>query len=246
MYAQLCKRLSNEAPNFETSESSCTFLHLLLNVCRDKFLNRSSNTDYYEHDGQLTPDEEEKKYVAKQKMLGNVKFIGELYKLDMLSHKALHLCIQTLLENNNAKTTTAQDRCQNMECLCELIRTCGKNLDTEQGKMLMNQYFDKMAKCSNNPKYPPRIRFMLRDVIELRNSNWTPRKVNNTEGPVPIQDLQKEEDILRPPYINRSRDTRNDREPDSWMSRLPLNLQTGFSDMLLNLTVSIPSPIIPS
>lgn len=40
MYAQLCKRLSEEAPNFEPPNIPCTFRVLLLNKCRDEFENR--------------------------------------------------------------------------------------------------------------------------------------------------------------------------------------------------------------
>lgn len=34
MYAQLCKRLSEEAPNFESPDQPCTFRLLLLNKCK--------------------------------------------------------------------------------------------------------------------------------------------------------------------------------------------------------------------
>ena len=42
MYAQLCKRLDEKAPNFdaEISEKTSTFRRLLLNKCRDEFENR--------------------------------------------------------------------------------------------------------------------------------------------------------------------------------------------------------------
>lgn len=68
----------------------------------------------------------------------------------------------------------------------------------------MEQYFEKMEQRSNSQKYPPRIRFMLRDVIELRKNNWIPRKVGTTEGPVPIRQIRADdENMIRPPYINR-------------------------------------------
>lgn len=41
MYAQLCKRLSEEAPNFEPAGQPCTFKLLLLNKCRAEFENRA-------------------------------------------------------------------------------------------------------------------------------------------------------------------------------------------------------------
>lgn len=238
MYAQLCKRLHSEAPNFEEPNDECTVFRLIVNTCRDRFIKRSTYSDLIKkNDSPLLPeDEEEKQQIFKQKMLGNVKFIGELYKLGMVSESTIHQCIIQLLEPNANNNMRNED----MECLCQLLRTCGKNLDTEQGQVLMNQYFQGMAKKSMSAKYPPRIRFMLRDIIELRRNNWIPRKVATTEGPVPIHQLRIEEDLIRP-FGNRQRDQRNDRDGDNWINRL-----SGFNDMMFsNLTVSNTSPIIP-
>lgn len=74
MYAQLCKRLSEEAPNFEPPNSPCTFRLLLLNKCRTEFENRSKASEAFEHrDGPLAPEEEERRQLTKRKMLGNIK-----------------------------------------------------------------------------------------------------------------------------------------------------------------------------
>lgn len=53
----------------------------------------------------------------------------------------------------------------------------------------MNQYFDRMAQLAENHDLPLRIRFMLRDSIELRRNKWVPRKAANTEGPMPIREV---------------------------------------------------------
>lgn len=109
----------------------------------------------------------------------------------------------------------------------------------------MDQYFEHVErKIQTNSYYPPRIRFLLRDVIELRNNNWIPRKIARTDGPVPMQDLNTDEDILRggsAAYLHRQqRDQRNnERDSNHWMSKLPLNLQsTGFNDMFSSLSVT--------
>lgn len=39
MYAQLCKRLAEEAPNFEPQDQTCTFRKLLLNKCKVRIRN---------------------------------------------------------------------------------------------------------------------------------------------------------------------------------------------------------------
>uniref|UniRef100_A0A2M4BAY8 Eukaryotic translation initiation factor 4 gamma 2 n=1 Tax=Anopheles marajoara TaxID=58244 RepID=A0A2M4BAY8_9DIPT len=248
MYAQLCKRIEKELETDIDKNKSGTFLQILLNVCRDKFENRVQYSEkIINSESTLTDDLEEKKNVAKQKILGNVKFIGELYKLDMLAEPHLHKMLRSLFTNKSSSTT--EKNCEDMECLAQLIRTCGKNLDTELGKQLMDQYFDRMEQYSHSPKFPPRIRFMLRDLIELRKNNWTPRKVALVEGPAPIQELNHDDDVL-PPSLNhlrnRDRDYRNnDRSERDWISKFSLNLQH-MNDGFNLMSVSSPSTLLPS
>nr|CAD7199614.1 unnamed protein product [Timema douglasi] len=192
MYAQLCKRLTEEAPNFESPPNPCTFRLLLLNKCRTEFENRSKATEAFEHrNGPLAPEEEERRQLAKRKMLGNIKFIGELGKLEILAEGILHRCIQQLLDKK--KKASLKDMGEDLECLSQIMRTCGRILDSERGKKLMDQYFERMSVLEDNEELPLRIRFMLRDVIELRRDNWVPRKATSTEGPMPIHQLREEE-----------------------------------------------------
>ncbi|CAO1435386.1 unnamed protein product [Diamesa hyperborea] len=255
MYAQLCKRLSKEAPNFETEpDNKCTFLRLLLSVCRDKFENRSQFSEKIyaatvQTANDCEPDDEERKHVAKQKILGNVKFIGELFKLDMLSESVLHKMLERLLDKKSRSYPTLEDRCDDIECLSAIFRTCGKNLDTEKSKKLIDQYFDIMEYKSNSSKYPARIRFLLRDVIELRKEMWKPRKILRVEGPMPIQELSTDEDIIRQQrdYRTRTMDynrKNNDRDSNNWMSKLPIHLQNMQSNFG-TLTMSAPTITSP-
>lgn len=231
MYAQLCRRISKEGSTVEAENDY--FETLLIRVCRDKFINRSQ----YAEDIINSPstgdpnetDEEERRYVAKQKILGNVKFIGELFKLEMLNAAILHNMLEQLLDKKSRSYPTLEDRCEDMECLSQIFRTCGKHLDTEKSKNLIDQYFNIMEYKSNSSKYPPRIRFLLRDVIELRKDVWKPRKVARIEGPVPIQDLNTDEEYIRQQRDMRTRtmnEYQNRNSDRNWMDKLPLSLQS--------------------
>ncbi|XP_059486648.1 eukaryotic translation initiation factor 4 gamma 2 isoform X2 [Neocloeon triangulifer] len=242
MYAQLCKRLSEEAPNFEPPNSACTFRLLLLGKCRDEFENRSKIAEAFEnHDGVLSPEEDERLQLAKRKMLGNIKFIGELGKLEILHEAILHRCCQQLLEKKKHRLGSAKDTAEDLECLCQIMRTCGRILDSEKGKTLMNQYFDRMARLVENHELPLRIRFMLKDAIELRRNHWVPRKATNVEGPMPIQQIRSEENSSRGfnsgsmhsdgPGRHGNSDQRHMHE----FFRSPLQTRVGMSDMLSHL-----------
>lgn len=160
MYAQLCKRLSIEVQNFEYDEkekpdganNNSIFLSTLLSVCQDKFNNRSSEATQNGSANGLQHellDEEERKYILKQKMLGNVKFIGELFKLGILQDNIIHKCIQELL----SKGVTSKERCENMECLSQIIRTCGKILDTEKVKLRISSKFIPIKKKTKKSEF---------------------------------------------------------------------------------------------
>lgn len=102
----------------------------------------------------------------------------------------------------------------------------------------MDQYFDRIDRCSKyEKKYPPRIRFMLRDLVELRQNGWVPRKQVNTEGPVPIQQLRPDEDIIHSSFsVRHQRDQRNnDRDGDMWMSNMAMQNVNHHSPLIMNM-----------
>nr|KAG5693281.1 hypothetical protein BaRGS_011602 [Batillaria attramentaria] len=192
LYAQLCHRLCEDVPNFEPPSSSISsFRRLLLNKCQDEFENRSKATEVFDKkDGPLTEEENEQYHLAKEKMLGNIKFIGELGKLEMLHEGILHKCIQQLLEKK--KNTPVRDMAEDLECLCQIMRTVGPRLDTPRAKAWMSQYFERIELFAMNEDLPSRIRFMLQDVIELRANEWKPRRVATENGPRTITSIRQE------------------------------------------------------
>ncbi|KAL1505220.1 hypothetical protein ABEB36_004834 [Hypothenemus hampei] len=248
MYAQLCKRLSEEAPNLEQGDGCInTFRILLSNKCKLEFDNRAAaledhNNEVAEDGNPLDPEElEERRQKAKRKMLGNIKFIGELGKLEILSESILHRCIQELLMRRG------DDASEDLECLCQIIRTCGRILDTK-GHNLMDQYFNRMRTLAENLDLQPRIRFMLKDVIALRKNKWIPRNANAVEGPVPIAQITPAENVI--PGFKRDRnqqDRDSERNQTDSLFRHPLKTRRGFDDMIAELNLSsAPAPPIPS
>lgn len=63
---------------------------------------------------------------------------GELGKLEMLHEGILHKCIQQLLEKK--KNTPLRDMAEDLECLCQIIRTVGPRLDSHKARVSENFY----------------------------------------------------------------------------------------------------------
>ncbi|KAL5504706.1 hypothetical protein ACEPAH_7369 [Sanghuangporus vaninii] len=106
---------------------------------------------------------------AKRQGLGLIKFIGELYKLQMLTERIMHVCIKKLLNNeDNPKE-------EDIESLCKLLTTVGQALDTSRARRHMDVYFTRMKELSRSSTVSFRVQFMLQDIIALRERKWIPR-----------------------------------------------------------------------
>ncbi|KAG1746330.1 armadillo-type protein [Suillus lakei] len=106
---------------------------------------------------------------AKRQGLGLVKFIGELFKLQMLTDRIMHECVKKLLGN----VENSQE--EEIESLCQLLKTVGQLLDTPKARAHMDVYFTRMKELGMSLNVSSRMQFMLQDVIELRDRKWVNR-----------------------------------------------------------------------
>lgn len=127
-------------------------------------------------------DEEERR--LRRRAVGTVKFIGELYKMNMLTLKIMYWCVDTLLRKEIE---------YKLECLCKLLTTVGLKMEFEAEDLMqfnLSEHFKKMQSIVKRHKVSSRVRFMLQDVIELRKSNWTLR--HNDLNPKTMREIQRE------------------------------------------------------
>ncbi|KAI6007614.1 armadillo-type protein [Pisolithus orientalis] len=124
-------------------------------------------------EGELYSDEDYVTQQAKRQSLGLIKFIGELFKLQILAERIMHECVKNLLGNMENPEE------EEIESLCQLLRTAGQFMDVPKAHAHMDVYFQRMSELCENPNVSPRMQFMLQDVIELRDRKWQPRNVVN-------------------------------------------------------------------
>ncbi|XP_034023700.1 eukaryotic translation initiation factor 4 gamma 1-like isoform X2 [Thalassophryne amazonica] len=197
-YANMCRCIMGlRVPTTDKPGVTVNFRKLLLNRCQKEFEKDKDNDEIFEkkqkeldaasgeEEKQRLIDElEEAKDKARRRSLGNIKFIGELFKLKMLTEVIMHDCIVKLLKNHDEES---------LECLCRLLSTIGKDLDFEKAKPRMDQYFTQMEKIIKERKTTSRIRFMLQDVLDLKRNNWVPRR--GDQGPKTIDQIHKEAEL---------------------------------------------------
>jgi len=252
LYAELCKSISDELPKIQSwmidkksENKNNLFRKLLLNKCQlefEKEVKWTEENKITKPVSEMTEEEknewatkETERIKIKRRSLGNIKFIGELFKLSMLSEKIMHQCVGKLLFSNIDNPEE-----EDLESLCNLMKTIGKKLDNnEKAQKHMNLYFEKIEELSKRKTIPSRIRFMLQDVYELRKDHWKSRTV--TQGPKTIaqihQDAEKEKkDMEKLRNSGRSgsghngmkNDYRNNRQSqDGWNTPKPQSRNAG-------------------
>ncbi|XP_044023865.1 eukaryotic translation initiation factor 4 gamma 3 isoform X3 [Siniperca chuatsi] len=197
-YGNMCRCLATlKVPMTDKPNTTVNFRKLLLNRCQKEFEKDKVDDVVFERKQKeldsaasstererLQEELEEDKDKARRRSIGNIKFIGELFKLKMLTEAIMHDCVVKLLKNHDEES---------LECLCRLLTTIGKDLDFEKAKPRMDQYFNQMEKIVKERKTSSRIRFMLQDIIDLRLHNWVSRRAD--QGPKTIEQIHKEAKI---------------------------------------------------
>jgi translation initiation factor 4G len=206
MYAKFCKRML-ETMSPEIKDESILdknghivsggnlFRKYLLNRCQEEF-ERGWKMDLPEkpegergeektEEAVMLSDEYYIAAAAKRRGLGLVQFIGELYKLSMLTERIMHECVKKLVDY-----TGIPDEAE-IESLTKLLKTIGSNLDsTEKGKPMMDVYFTRIQGMVDTPDLPSRLRFMLMDIIDLRKKHWQSKEDN--KGPKTLEQVRAE------------------------------------------------------
>jgi len=206
----------DEMSAMEDGHRATTFKKLLLKKCQEEFYKENNYDDTVRSTSssgasrqelaQRQAEEEEARMKSKRRMLGNIRFIGELYKKKMLKERIMHECILKLLgfveqrgdrpgDRKLVKRSTGWDE-ESLEALCKLLSTVGEQLDEvkciagdkqrtkgrpppEHHEKDITFYYKQLRDLSVDKKsgLTARARFMIKDLLELRENKWVLRRV---------------------------------------------------------------------
>ena len=190
MYASLCLKISQELYNVQNwtgQGPKNAFRVNLINKCQQEF---QKNSKWSEEDGTSVEErksrrkmleslsaeeklkfaeEEYERAKLKRRVLGNIRFVGELFMKGLIGERIMHSCVLQLLSN------VSDPEEEDIESLCKLMTTIGAKIDHEAARSHMETYFARITDISNNRKLSSRIRFMLMDLLDLRKNGWKAR-----------------------------------------------------------------------
>lgn len=223
MYASLCLKLGRtpmEALGEEGKKKGKKFKKLLLERCQQEF-----EEDTAHKIARVTEDisdPEEKQYhanIIRKNYLGHMRFIGELYKGDMIRIGIMLFCLYGLLgmctdeftntestEEEKAELANGPVDEEKIECFSKLMTTIGYNLEQQAGAARDNGkpvYLGQLESCwktvnnlakkdkkGTKPRISNRIKFMLQDLMEMKKKGWKTRRKEETAKT--IEQIHKE------------------------------------------------------
>ncbi|KAJ8901789.1 hypothetical protein NDN08_003995 [Rhodosorus marinus] len=217
MYADLCYRFNKDYQDKKKEEHKGVpeqkmFRKQLLQQCKKEFdtiaSKRGIDLDPEELKNMDEDDRTAAEMKAKRRMLGNISFIGELYKKGLIPERILvEQCIRRLLDK------IEKDKDEDLiECICHLFTTTGAHLVqvwTKHGTAeKIDPYFEKITELSSDKTLAPRIRFMLKDLLDLRNAGWKQARAQ------PAQQLKKRAEVQQ--EVRDEEDTRVQKQASSY------------------------------
>lgn len=186
MYAQLCvqleknPRIASVVADADEVGQLQNFRRLLLNECQIVFEQVLESRS-----GEANVDEEVA-FRRKQRALGNMKLIGQLLVHGMLSSKLFVECSEELL-------------CKHVQCpealeaLVALVMVAGPEFDKSswQSYGRLEKIFLDMNLLTKDKSVPPRLRFLIRDVLDARGAGWPQHSAARPElGPSKLEEVR--------------------------------------------------------
>jgi len=210
LYANLCDVLAAAVPEFpaDSDDRAATaasepgkpiaFRRILLNTCQEEFEGGAAAAAAARAEGSgsasgpTAADAGEGAAAAaarrtKLRTLGTMRLIAELYVKGVIQERIVHVCLQSLLSTpgSESKDVPPEDA---LSAVCEVLTVAGKKLEAGGGggkgasgaPTALASYFTSLERLAKAQALPPRARFMVRDVLDLRRSDWVPRRAGLT------------------------------------------------------------------
>lgn len=164
MYAELCIQLEKDPRILavvENTDQSQSFRRLLLNQCQQVF------EQVLEPPANDSDADEEMLFCRKQRALGNMKLIGHLLTHGMLSPNLFVECCDEMMRK--------REQCpEALEALVALVMVAGPKFDYSAWPFYgrLGQVFADMGALTKDKSVAPRMRFLIRDVLDARVAGW--------------------------------------------------------------------------
>jgi len=180
-YADMVSELKQYMPEFPAADGGkpVTFKTALLNTTQNEFESLSNILKLTAEDVEGLDLEEIEllKKKRKDRVLANMKFIGQLFLRSLLSGRVIGSVMKDLAKCNQGDVVPEEPM---VECLCELMTNIGYTLEAHgpAGKEAISTVCDRLLQLKQQPGtrkgglYSKRVQFTIQDLLDVRSVGW--------------------------------------------------------------------------
>mgnify|MGYP002624773426 CR=1 FL=1 len=214
LYAKLCKDFDKKLPqkaepkegkkSDKPKKSNSIMRTKLLDKCREIF--KIENNEKFDEYIKVQ-DKQERNTKLKNFVLGNVNFIGELIKIQILSKKIVKQCLNNLFARFNDVNSDETLKMVNLEAIVILLNNFGTLLKEKAAKIkeddkkafneVVDEYLQKLEEIidDKNSKIDNPIKFKIINLIDKSKNNWEKSKFEKSIEAKGKKDLEEEEEF---------------------------------------------------
>mmetsp|Transcript_7913 Transcript_7913/g.12511 ORF Transcript_7913/g.12511 Transcript_7913/m.12511 type:complete len:611 (+) Transcript_7913:281-2113(+) len=164
MYAQLCAIIAKQFKPFKKE---------LLTACQHEFEVNTEDKIKEATKDLTAPDEiEYHANLIRKAYIGHMKFLGELYMRDVVKLAIILHCLDELLKDEEHE--------ESLECFASLMTTMGAKLDSHAKQNGKPFDWGKVEAVRNHTNISNRIKFLLQDLMDLKDRGWIERRQKDT------------------------------------------------------------------
>ena len=213
LYAKLCKdfdkKLPQKAPLKDDKKTdkvkkyNSIMRTKLLDKCREIF--KIENNEKFDEYIKVQ-DKQERNMKLKNFVLGNVNFIGELIKIQILSKKIVKQCLNNLFARFNDSKSDESLKMVNLEAIVILLNNFGTLLKEKEAKLkeddkkafnsVVDEYLQKLEEIinKNDTSIDQPIKYKIINLIDKSKNNWEKSKFEKSIEAKGKKDLEEEEE----------------------------------------------------
>ena len=213
LYAKLCKdfdkKLPQKAPLKDDKKTdkvkkyNSIMRTKLLDKCREIF--KIENNEKFDEYIKVQ-DKQERNTKLKNFVLGNVNFIGELIKIQILSKKIVKQCLNNLFARFNDSKSDESLKMVNLEAIVILLNNFGTLLKEKEAKLkeddkkafnsVVDEYLQKLEEIinKNDTSIDQPIKYKIINLIDKSKNNWEKSKFEKSIEAKGKKDLEEEEE----------------------------------------------------
>ncbi|KDO25946.1 hypothetical protein SPRG_08600 [Saprolegnia parasitica CBS 223.65] len=162
-YAALCASLSESLPEFKDGARTVNFRRVLLTKCYEALVEEPSSPHAW----------------RRQCMLGNVVFVGELFRRQLLTENVMHVCVAMMLDSDDQCSDVVPEA-NVLDAACRLLLLVGDLLDgsSPASRRTMDEYFDALQRLACLSTLPSALRPLLQETLDARSGGWVRKRVD--------------------------------------------------------------------